>query len=78
MPRCESRLTAQSEPKLTSDRSHSFVTLSLPSVPPPSDVFVPATHLPVLDGLKHRKGEGSAAVCLSPLLGDLYARKLLE
>lgn len=63
-----------SRPQLTSLPRSSFVTLSMPSVPPPSDVFVPVVPLHVLDIPEHRKGEGSAAVCLPPLTGDLYAR----
>lgn len=51
-----------------------FATLSLPSLPPPSDSFLPVAALPILDVEKHRAARGSLAVCLPPLTGDLYAR----
>ncbi|KAK4049364.1 hypothetical protein OIO90_005493 [Microbotryomycetes sp. JL221] len=50
-----------------------FVTLSLPHLPPPADVFLPVSPLPVLDGEKHVTGTGRGAVCLPPLSTDLYA-----
>ncbi|KAK4046177.1 hypothetical protein OIV83_006286 [Microbotryomycetes sp. JL201] len=50
-----------------------YVTLSLENLPPPADVFLPATALPVLDADKHVTGRGRGAVCLPPLSTDLYA-----
>ncbi|KAM0746873.1 hypothetical protein T439DRAFT_110895 [Meredithblackwellia eburnea MCA 4105] len=50
-----------------------FVTLSLPTLNPPSDVFTEVHHLPKLDSAQHRTGHGPTGVCLPPLTGDLYA-----
>ncbi|KAM0790394.1 hypothetical protein ACM66B_003276 [Microbotryomycetes sp. NB124-2] len=68
-------LDAQDEQDSEIDWANSdiYVTLSLENLPPPADVFLPATALPVLDADKHVTGTGRGAVCLPPLSTDLYA-----
>ncbi|SCV66935.1 BQ2448_5581 [Microbotryum intermedium] len=55
------------------ENSDIYVTLSLVDLPPPADVFLPVTAVPQLNTEAHRSGNGSAAICLAPLTGDLFA-----
>ncbi|SGY41213.1 BQ5605_C003g02484 [Microbotryum silenes-dioicae] len=66
-------LEAYSDAQLDWENSDIYATLSLVDLPPPADVFVPVTAIPRLDTEAHRSGNGSAAICLAPLTGDVFA-----
>ncbi|KAL8287360.1 hypothetical protein RQP46_003812 [Phenoliferia psychrophenolica] len=71
-------LAFDDEPTVDWTGAEIFVTLSLPEIEPPPDVFSPVTHLPLLDPTSHRLGHGDMVVCLAPLVGDIYAPRIRE
>jgi hypothetical protein len=55
-----------------------YATLSLPTLEPPPDVFLPVTVLAKVDPQEHKTGEGPTAMCMPPLTGDIYAPYLRD
>lgn len=56
----------------------SYVSLSMGQIQPTLDGFLPVGVLPEFDRDEHQTGEGPLAVCLPPLIGDIYAHEMRD